>query len=48
MNSKPNQNIAFKYIEWFVDRVDDGFECSKVLRALLDGNAGKCIFVKFL
>mmetsp|Transcript_31677 Transcript_31677/g.43452 ORF Transcript_31677/g.43452 Transcript_31677/m.43452 type:complete len:3399 (+) Transcript_31677:56-10252(+) len=38
-NSKPNQNIAFKYIEWFVDRVDDGFECSKVLRALLDGNA---------
>lgn len=40
---RANQSIAFKYIHWFVERVDDGFLTSKVLRALLDGNAGEHI-----
>ena len=40
MNCKPNQIIAFKHIKWFVDQSDVGFGCSKVLRAILDGNTG--------
>jgi hypothetical protein len=37
---EPNQARAFKDIEWFVDRVDDGVNSSAVLRAILEGNRG--------
>lgn len=43
MNCKVNQCLAFKYIEWFIDRIDDGFGSSRVLRVMLDGNAGLTI-----
>eukprot|EP01034_Spumella_vulgaris_P000942 gene942-1242_t len=33
-----NQVVAFKDIEWFVDRVDDGVCSSSVVRAILEGN----------
>lgn len=37
-NSSENQASAFRYISWFVDRVDDGIDSAKVVRAILEGN----------
>ena len=37
-NNEDNQAIAFKHIDWFLDRVDDGIHSSKVARFVLSGN----------
>ncbi len=37
-NSEANQDVAFHYLEWFIERIDDGINSSKVVRAILEGN----------
>lgn len=39
--SETNQNVAFKYLEWFVERVDDNINSSMTIRTILEGNRGK-------
>lgn len=40
--SEANQSVAFKFLQWFVDRVDDGIGSSQVARCIVEGN--KCLF----
>lgn len=44
-NSESNQADAFRYINWFVERIDDGINTSKVLRAIFEGNKGETSLV---
>eukprot|EP01038_Epipyxis_sp_PR26KG_P012176 gene12176-16306_t len=39
-NSETNQVVAYKYFDWFVDRIDDNINSEKVIRAILEGNIG--------
>lgn len=39
-NSEVNQTIAFDYIKWLVERIDDNINSSKVVKAILEGNKG--------
>jgi len=36
--SNENQQIAFRHIDWFIDRIDDGILSSTVIRSILRGN----------
>ena len=36
--SNENQQIAFRHIDWFIDRIDDGIMSSAVIRSILRGN----------
>lgn len=37
-NNADAQKAAFHYLEWFMERIDCGLKCSKVVRAILSNN----------
>jgi predicted translin family RNA/ssDNA-binding protein len=47
-NSEINQTIAFEYMDWFIDRIDDNINTAKVLKAVVEGNKGKIRLIFFL
>ena len=37
-DNEVNQNLAFKYFHWFLDRIDDSLGSSRVTKAIIAGN----------